>query len=342
MACFAATLGVIILSGFINLSAANKDTCDFYAAIGQQTLTLSLDYKSLDNTDVLRWTHNDSIIFYRQTGRVSVGKPADISPAGSLQLKNIKASSAGIYKAVVLNKNGTFVKGLTHHLCVMETVLKPEVKFVCDSKASIVALTCHVAKPQGLVFTWTLDEKTLSSETKQTLSISLAQLKGETNFTCSAANTVSKEKSNTIRLTCKGSEPAPPALLCFKRKVVMAALAGGACLILLLLIIILILGCRRRQNKALLSLEDKGQVQMIPMNRQQQPDPISPEYETMHPTEAFLTPSPKLPPRAYDQAVSQAGAQAQEKPPQGSRAAEGEQSSPVPKPRMKTHQAPVN
>ncbi|XP_071389202.1 T-lymphocyte surface antigen Ly-9-like [Centroberyx affinis] len=339
MACFVATLGVIILSGFINLSAANKDTCDFYAAIGQQTLTLSLDYKSLDKTDVLRWTHNDSIIFYGQTGRVSVGKPADISPAGSLLLKNLKASSAGIYKATVLNKNGTFVKGLTGRLCVMETILKPEVKFVCDSKASIVTLTCHVAKPQGLVFTWTLDEKTLSSETKQTLSISLAQLKGETNFTCSAANAVSKEKSNAIRLTCKGSEPA---LLCFKRKVVMAALAGGACLILLLLIIIVILCCRRRQNKTLLSLEDKGQVRMIPMKQQHQPDPISPEYETMHPTEAFLTPSPKLPSRAYDQAVSQAGAQAQEKPPQGSRAAEGEQPSPVPKPRMKTHQAPVN
>ncbi|KAM3870177.1 T-cell surface antigen CD2-like [Diretmus argenteus] len=334
MACLASTLGVIILSTFITLSAANKDTCDLYAAVGQ-TLTLPFDYKALASTDDLRWTHNSTIIFYRQPGRVSVGKPEDISATGSLHLKNLKSSSAGIYKADVLNHNGTFVKGWNHRLCMMEKVSKPQVNFVCDSKARIVTLTCQVAKPQGMVFTWTLDEKTLNSETRQTLSISLTQLKGENNFTCSVANKVSKEISNSVRLTCK--EPAPPALFCFRPKAVMATLAGGACLILIQLIIIIVLCWCRRRNKTLMILGDKGKVQRVPLKQYQQPS--SPDYETMHPTEASPTPSPKSLSRAYDQAVPQDGPQAQESL-QVSRAAK--EPSPVPKPRMKTPQTQTN
>uniref|UniRef100_A0A667WYQ2 Ig-like domain-containing protein n=1 Tax=Myripristis murdjan TaxID=586833 RepID=A0A667WYQ2_9TELE len=331
MACFASSLSIIILAGFINLSVALKDTCDLYAAVGQM-LSLPFDYKELANTHVLRWTHNNTIIFYRQPGRVSVGKLEDISATGSLQLKNLKFSSAGIYKADVLNNNGTFVKGWTGRLCIMEKVSKPQVKHVCDSKANIVTLTCFVTKPQGLVFSWTLDEKTLASETKQTLSISLTKLKGENNFTCSVANNVSKEKSNAIRLTCKGSEPAPPAKLCFQRKAVMAVLAGMTSLILLLLIIIIILCWRLRHNKTLTSLGDKGEHQMVPMNKYKRHESNSPEYETMHPTEASPAPSPKLPPRAYEHSVPQA----QEKLLEVSTPAEVGQPSPVPKPRMKT------
>lgn len=333
MGRFAATLSVIILSGFINFSAANKDTCE-YATVGQ-SLTLPFDYKGLTNLHVLRWTHNSTIIFYREKGKVSVGKPGDITATGSLLLKNLQFSSAGNYQADVLHPNGTPVKNWTHRLCMMDKVSKPQLTYICDSSA--VTLKCNAAKPQGLVFSWTLDEKTLTSETRQTLSISLEQLKGERRFTCSVANSVSEEKSNTVRPTCKS--PSPPTLLCFTSKTVVAALAGGAGLILLLLLIIVVLCCRHRRNKTQMRLRDKVDLRMLSLNKQE-PDSISPEYETMHPTEDSPAPSPEPSPRECYEIASQPEARTQNRPAQLSTAAEGQQPSPVPKPRTKNPQTP--
>lgn len=336
MACFAATLSVIILSGFINLSAANKDSCELYATVGQ-SLTLRFVYEGLTNSHVLRWTHNSTIIFYREKGKVSVGKQEDIAATGSLLLKNLQFSSAGNYQADVLHPNGTPAKNWTRRLCMMDKVSKPQLTYVCDSKSSAVNLNCNVAKPQGLVFSWTIDEKILTSETRQTLSISLAQLKGEKRFTCSVANKVSEEKSDTVRPTCKS--PPPPTLLCFPSKTVVAALAGGAGLILLLFVIIIVLCCCHSRNKNQMRLRDKGELRMLSLNKQE-PDSITPEYETMHPTEDSPPLSPEPSPRACYESVSQPEAQTLNRPPQLSTAAEGQQPSPVPKPRMKSPQTP--
>ncbi|KAM7414923.1 hypothetical protein PAMA_019644 [Pampus argenteus] len=321
MACFAATLGVIILSGFIKLSAADKDICDHYAAVGQ---SLTLVHGGRASTEDLKWTHNNTIIFLRQQGKVSVGKPDDVSANGSLLLKNLKFSSAGIYKA------GTMATMLTVHICMMDKVPKPQISYVCDSKSGAVNLNCHVAKPQGLVFSWTLDENTLTSETNQTLSISLTHLKGERSFTCSVANKVSKEKSNRVHPSCE--TPSPPPLLCFTFKIVTAALAGGSSLILLLLVVIIVLCCKRTKMRH----RDKGELRMVSLNKQE-PDSISPDYETMHPTEESSTP-PEL--QAYAQSVSEPEVQTEKSLPLLPTAAEDQQPSPVPKPRTKGPQTP--
>ncbi|XP_039988469.1 uncharacterized protein LOC120793003 [Xiphias gladius] len=336
MACFAATLGVLILKGFVNLSAANKDTCDQYATVGQ-SLTLSLDYKGLANTHLLRWTHNNTIIFYKEQGKVSVGKTEDISATGSLLLKNLQFSSAGTYEANVLHPNGTSAKTWSRRLCMMDKVSKPKLTYVCDFKSSAVILNCNVARPQGLVFSWTLDEKTLTSETRQTLSISLAQSKGERSFICSVANKVSRERSDTVFPTCKSPSPSPPPLLCFSSKIVVAVVAGGVSLILLFLIIIIILCCCHRRNKTQMRLREKRELRMLSLNKRKA-DSISPDYETMHPTEDSPPPSPKPSPRASYQNVSQPEAQSGNKPLQLPTAAEGQQPSPVPKPRTKPPQ----
>lgn len=337
MACFAVTLGVIILSGFIKLSAANKDICDLYGAVGQ---SLTLINGGLAKTDGLRWTHNNTIIFYKQQNKLSVGKPGDISVTGSLFLNNLKFSSAGIYEANVLHPNSTWTNTWTGRLCMMDKVSKPQLSYVCDFKSSAVNLNCHVAKPQGLSFSWTLDEKILSSETKQTLSISLAHLKGDRSFTCSVANKVSNEMSDAVRPTCKSPSPSPPISLCFTRKTVVAVLAGGSSLILLLLIIIIILCCCHRCNKKKMRLRDKGEIRMLSLNKQE-PDSICPEYETMHPTEDSSTPpSPKPSPRTSYQIVVQPEVQTENRPPKLSTAAEDQQPSPVPKPRTKGPQTP--
>ncbi|CAK6950894.1 uncharacterized protein LOC128359123 [Scomber scombrus] len=301
---------------------------------------MPLVHKGLTKTDGLKWTHNGTIIFYRQQGKVSVGKPEDISETGYLLLKNLKFSSAGIYEAHVLHPNKTLQNTWTGRLCMMDMVSKPQLSYVCDFKSSAVNLNCHVAKPQGLVFSWTLDGKTLTSETKQTLSISLAHLKGDKTFTCSVANKVSKEQSDLVRPTCKTPSQSPPPLLCFTSKTVVAVLAGGSGLILLLLIIIFILCCCHRRNKIKMRLRGKGELRMVSLSKRD-PDSISPDYETMHPPEDSPTPpSPRPSPRVCYQNVSQPEVQTENRLTQLSIAAEEQQPSPVPKPRTKGPQTP--
>ncbi|XP_075997952.1 hepatic and glial cell adhesion molecule-like [Genypterus blacodes] len=326
MACFAAAVLLICLFGFVNLSGA-KDACDLYGTVGQ-SVTVPYVYEVMTNTDQMRWTHNKTIVFYRELGRVTVGKPTDVSVNGSLLLKNLKFSSAGIYQVVVLNRTGAFANRWMGQLCVQAKVSKPEVKFVCDTKASIVMLTCNVAQSQGLEFSWTLDEKVVRSETKQTMTVALARLKGDNNFTCSVANKVSNEKSSTVRLPCKS--PTPPPLVCFPRKTVLAALAGGVCLILILIIIIVVIVCLcRRRNKALISLNVD---QVLQLNECEQPFSTSPDYEIMN---ATPTPSPAPSPRPSNSAIPQFESQPSGKLEELSAPAEVKEPSPVPKPRRK-------
>lgn len=334
MACFAATLGVTVLSGLFNLLAA--DSCEHNGAVGQN-LTLPFVYNGLDNSHVLRWTHNNKVVFYRERGRVSEGKPADISATGSLLLKNLQFSSAGAYQANVLYPNSTFAKMWTGHLCVMDKVVKPQLTYNCDFKSSSVLLNCHVTNPKGLLFSWVLDEKTLTSETRQKLSISLEQLKGERTFTCSVANKVSKEKSDTVRLAC--TSPSTPPLLCFKPKTVLAIVLGGAGLILLLLVIVVNLCCCSRRNKTKMRLGHTGELRMLSLSNQE-PDAVSREYETMHTTEDSPPLNPETSSRTCYENISQPEALTENRPSHLSTAAEGQQPSPVPKPRTKRPQTP--
>ncbi|XP_047452528.1 SLAM family member 9-like [Mugil cephalus] len=324
MACFYATLVVIALLGCINLSAADKDTVkEFYAVVGQQSLTLPFVYKELTNSHVLRWTHNRTIIFYRQQGRVSVGKSSDISTTGSFFLRNLAFSSSGLYEATVLHPNGTAAIKWTGHLFVMSKVSKPRVTYVCDATLRSVNLNCYVDNPQGLVFSWTLDKKVLTGETRQTLSLSLPLQVGS-HFMCSVANKVSSESSDAVLPACKN-----PSLLCLSRQTFVSVLAGVAGLIFVLLIIIFVLCCRHRHNKAQKNLGDKEDLRMLSLSKRV-PDSTSPVYETMHHVEKSETPSPQPSPRVRGEIKSA----------QLSTAAEGQQPSPVPKPRSKNALTP--
>lgn len=340
MACLAATLGVIILSGFIPLlSAANKDTCDLYGAVGQD-LTLSFLDEGLTNTHVLRWTHNNTLIFLRQQSKVTIGKTEDLTAAGSLLLRNLQLKSAGVYQADVLHLNGTLAKTWSRRLCVIEKVPKPQLTYDCDFKSKAVHLNCNVAKLQGLVFSWTLDAKTLTGETKQTLSISLEKLKGERSFICGVANKASMERSETVRPACKSPppSPSPPPLYCLTRKTMMAAATGGGGMILLMLIIIIVLGCCLRRNKSQLKVKEKGELRMVSLTKRD-PDSSGPVYETMHPGEDSASPSPKASDRACYHSVSEPEAQMGNRPLQLPADAEERKPSPVPKPRTKGPQA---
>lgn len=323
MGCVSATLGVV-LWGFIHLSTANKDACDFYSAVGQN-FTLPFDYEPLTATHGLKWTHDNKTIFVRERSNVSLGKADFVSLKGSLLLKNLQFSDAGIYQADVLNPNGKSAKTWQGRLCVVDKVWKPQLTYVCDFKSNAVNLNCIVNKPQGLLFSWALEGNNLPGETKQTLSMSLAKLQGETKITCSVANKGSMEKSDAVHPVCKSTSPTTTG--CFTSKPVMAVLAGGAGLILLLVIIILLLCCRHKRNR-----DTRNNVELR-MSSQKKRDSLStgPDYETMNTTEHYVRQSPKPSPRACYQTVSHTENKASLPT-----AAEGQTALPVPKPRTKS------
>uniref|UniRef100_A0A8C7ZWL4 Ig-like domain-containing protein n=1 Tax=Oryzias sinensis TaxID=183150 RepID=A0A8C7ZWL4_9TELE len=252
-------VAAIILLEFLGFLAANKDTCDVYGAVGQN-LMLPFAHKDLKNN--LKWTHNNKVIFQRTKGKVLHGKPEDISSTGSLLLKNLQLTSAGNYKASVWHSNGTLEKEWDRHLCVMDKVPKPQLTYICDFRSNAVKLHCSVSKPHYLNYSWMIDERILTNEKTQSLSISLTEVKEERRFSCSVENNISKESSDGVRLTCKTSS-AP--LLCFPKFVVMAVLAGGAGLILLLLIVIIALCCCCKHNKRRATVEEEDKPEIISM-----------------------------------------------------------------------------
>lgn len=331
-------LGVALLSGFIDLLAANY--CDLYAAPGQ-SLALPFAFHGLHKLHVVRWTHNSKIIFYRERGRVLEGKKADVAANGSLLLSDLQASAAGSYQVNVLHPNGTLADRWSGRLCVEERVLKPQLDYKCDFQSAVVNLDCLVASPRGLVFLWALDGKRLESESGEQLRVSLVKLKGQGSFTCSVANKVSKAESDVVRPVCKSPPPPPPPalpnLLCYTSITVKAVLAGGVCLILLLLTIVIVQCCHSDKSSRAGATE-KQELGMVAI-RQEQPGSARSEYETMHAVAESPPPSPKI-------KISRDRNSQPDSPNNGksfshlSATSEEKQPSPVPKPRTKSPLSP--
>lgn len=324
MACFIVALSQILLFGFIGFTAAKSKTCDIYASVGE-SVTLPFNYEGLTKSNILRWTHNSTIVFLREQNRVKIGKTEDITTTGSLLLKSVKLQSSGTYQADALHSNNTLAKTWTGQLCVMENVPKPRLSYSCGT--NVVKLSCEVSKPEGLVFSWTQDQKILPSETSQTVSISMSDIKEDINFSCSVANKVSAERSETVRPTCT----AP--MLCFKTKTVLGVLAGGAGLIFLLLVIIVVLCPSRRRAKSSTQLSDSVVFKKLSVHKREAASIT--EYENIHNVESYPSPSPLPSTRVCYQNISKLDAGTDSKSPQLSTAAEGQGVSPVPKPRTK-------
>lgn len=329
MVRFVFLLGVTFLSVFTSVQAANN--CDFYAARGQ-SLALPFAFHGLHKLNVVRWTHEKEIVFYREKGRVLQGKEADVAANGSLLLSNLQSSAAGLYRVNVLHPNSTPADSWSGRLCVEERVLKPQLVYNCDLQSAVANMDCLVANPRGLVFLWTLDGKRLESESGQRLSVSLAKLKGHGSFTCSVANKVSKAESDAVRPACRSQQLPPPLpnLLCYTSVTVKAVLAGGAFLILLLLTIVIVQCCRSSKSSRGQATE-KQEVGMVATGQEQF------EYETMHSMPA--SPPPSLQPSAticynrvsqLDSAIDGNGSS------HLLAMVEVKQPSPVPKPRTKS------
>lgn len=333
MGCFAGVVAVILL-GRIHISAAVNDTCDLYAAVGQ-SLNLPFDFKDLTTKHDLQWTHNNTVVYKQISGKVISGTAEDISPTGALSLRNLQFSAAGIYQANVLTSSKPT---WSRRLCVMDSVTKPQLTYVCDFKSSAVALNCNVINSQALVFSWMLGKTILQRETRQTLSLTLGQLKGG-SVMCAVENKASRSNSDVVFPACKSPTASTPAPVCLPFKMFGAVLAAGGGLVLVLLIVIIILCCRQKRTKAQMRSGNKVELRLASVNKQEFGS-VSPDYETMHATEDYTCPSPKPSPRACNKSGSELEGEAKNKPLQASPTDEEQKPSPVPKPRTKLTQTP--
>lgn len=298
--------------------------CDFYRGVGQD-LTLPFIFDRLDLSHVVRWTHNKNILFYRQRGYVSIGNASDVSLAGSLLLKDLQLSSSGDYRVIVLHPNNTQAAAWSRRLCVLDSVPKPDLSYLCDFSASSVTLNCHVAKAQGVEFSWLVDGKFLTTKT-QTLSISLAKVEVGMSFVCRVANIVSRESSATVRPLCQRSLPTPSSPYCFSLKTVQAVFAGGAALVVLLLSIIMILCCRHQRHRPR-GEGDGGETRMRDLRNAEEMEYevmlMSKEHQLQNSEHCYLNvPQPDDPTANRLPACPE----------------EGQRASPVPKPRTKSPQ----
>lgn len=329
MACLPSLL--VLLIGSVDLLAVNG--CDIYGTVGQD-LVLPFVYNGLNQSHVLRWTHNKKIVFYRQLGRVSIGNATDVSVNGSLTLNNLQFSSSGDYQVDVLDRKNKPVAKWSHRVCVIDRVPKPQLSSVCDFPASTLRLNCHVAETQGVEFSWAIDGKFLTGEKRRELSVSLMKMKAGMSFMCSVANAVSRENSDIVRHACTSSPATQAGNYCFRLQTVQAVFAGGAGLLLLLLIIIITLCCRRQRYRPL-EARDGEEVRMRNTRTTQEPSSVNPDYETML---SSVKPQGQSSEQHYYSTVPQPEDKPENRLSPHPVAEGGERYSPVPKPRTKSPQ----
>ncbi|XP_020790940.2 T-cell surface antigen CD2-like [Boleophthalmus pectinirostris] len=320
---------LVILPAFLEISTARRDTCDLLAAVGIRLTICPFVYEKLTNTEKLVWMHNHTVIYQRDKGKVSVGRPEDITSSGSLVLTNPKLTSAGVYQAQVYNMTGALMKSWSSFLCVMEKVPKPKLTYSCDKKSAM--FNCDTVKSQDLRYAWTMDGKILMGETKSMLTIPLSKLKSKNSFTCSVSNQVSNEISDNVIPICP---PSSQNLLCFPHKTVIAVLAGAAGIVIVLIIVIIALCCNQRRNKTP-KRREKEEPRMLSLTRRE----VEADYETMHVPQSSQQPSPNPSPRAeHSEPKHEAEAGCDSLQPAAPK--QGYDPSPVPKPRTKRPKTP--
>ncbi|XP_037618497.1 T-cell surface antigen CD2-like isoform X2 [Sebastes umbrosus] len=263
----ASTIALLLLCFSAISSTDSQVACDRYAAIGDN-ITLPLSYK-LDESDKLRWMHNDVVILNRR-GTLKIGGSKDVYENGSLKLTNLMKDESGLYKPEVnAGSEGLYIKGLENiHLCVLARVPLAKVATECQPNG-FVKFTCKVntnMQAEDIKFGWLKNNEVLPKETNKILTLVAKEVEKD-SFSCNVSNVVSYTIS------------APATQLCFKRKPLFPDSifgintwifvgAGGG--IVLVLIIVVIVCCIRTKRKKKMQMKEEGELRLAWTNEQEQ------------------------------------------------------------------------
>ncbi|KAL1022163.1 hypothetical protein UPYG_G00022950 [Umbra pygmaea] len=196
-------------------------------------------------------TSTNTVSFsWKKNGNVQIGKTETVT----ILLKDLKDSDT--FTCSVANEVSNKTSDIIKPTC-KGNVSKPTVTLACSPKE--VTFTCNITDTDMKSFNWMKNGKLLDEKTETTLTILLKDLKESDTFTCSVANEVSNETSDSIKPTCKADpNPAVPHLLFgFDFWTMVGILAGGAGLVLI--IIISMVHCYRRQKRS-----EEGEFRQVP------------------------------------------------------------------------------
>uniref|UniRef100_A0A8C9QTA2 Ig-like domain-containing protein n=2 Tax=Scleropages formosus TaxID=113540 RepID=A0A8C9QTA2_SCLFO len=181
----------------------NQEPCTFKPVGGSATILLQST--NLDPALELIWKLNNTKIFQRKRGKVSMGNESDVTKEGSLKLRNLQLQHAGLYEAEVYDTKGKQVICKEAMLCVMERVSRPMLNYSCDED---VVLTCHSDSQVGhVMFNWTRNSQVMEGEEGPTVTVPGRSGLGDM-FSCLVWNKASAESSSNVTIACEDPTPS--------------------------------------------------------------------------------------------------------------------------------------
>ncbi|XP_062389359.1 uncharacterized protein LOC134077735 [Sardina pilchardus] len=191
------SLGILLHISLFHISMSETAPCTISEPVGADAI-IPISYKGLTAEHHIKWMHGSERVFYRK-GSVIKDEKRKIKPDGSLILDNIKSSDSGTYEVTVYDGNGAHVHTSSQHLCVLEPMKKPEVKYSCPGQWPV--LTCTHTGPEVDV-SWHRNNKVLTGQGHQTLTLTAALFKAGDGYSCTVKNQVSEKKSNEVKPVC--------------------------------------------------------------------------------------------------------------------------------------------
>ncbi|XP_048054016.1 CD48 antigen-like [Megalobrama amblycephala] len=201
---FQYNLILMFLCGFAALSVSTE-TCGKDLLVGTSCI-MKLRTKNNEKPYEIKWTHdrNGKILHWRdgniKTRAEGVFKEED----GSLRFQSVSLKDTGTYTYTVTSSDGTEIGKDNVEIKVHERVPKPTVKINCTADGN-AALSCDVgnSKDPSLTVSWYEDGKLIQNEIKPQVFLSSTQVQENKTYSCETHNPVSKEKSESVTVSCK-------------------------------------------------------------------------------------------------------------------------------------------
>ncbi|XP_031414714.1 uncharacterized protein LOC116218214 isoform X2 [Clupea harengus] len=212
------------------------------------SLTIILDSPKQDG-DALIWKCDDKVIYERKRGKESTF-PANVNNNGSLILTNLIPSMSCTYKAEHHDKVGKLMKKVTERLCVLPRAPVPTLVVKC-SPTGVGTLHCGSQSITGFKLSWIHNNKDINEKSNP---FQPKQHGEKDHYKCRLANSLDKQDSNEVTISCKASGPGPEPSdfkLLYNNKWMMAILVGAGILLLVLTVSLVLVSCKnhRLQNR---------------------------------------------------------------------------------------------
>ncbi|XP_056114579.1 T-cell surface antigen CD2-like [Rhinichthys klamathensis goyatoka] len=245
---------ILFLCGFAALSVSTE-TCGKDLLVGTSCI-IKRTSRNKEKPPEIKWVHNINGNILRWKGGTVRGIYAGVSMEedGSLKMSKVSLKDTGIYKFTEFNADGAEIGTREVEIKVYEKAPKPTVSIRC-TKDGNATLSCDIGNREDLTLSWYIEDNIIQNEKTPQVFLSFTEVQENKPYSCEAHNPVSKEKSESITVSCPGSGSGFDKLFGFNFWVMVGILAGGGAILLLLICVLIICVFKRcqkhqRQEKA--------------------------------------------------------------------------------------------